>query len=265
MYRLVKIFCFVMLLAIPTLVPAQTAYVIDQLQVGVHTERSLHSPLVKVLSTGTALEIVESDETFARVTMVDGTQGWVDARYLSAEKPASLLLEEAASETAKLRAELSTVEQSVLDVTDKMHVAQERAALSETTLEAVRQTQRELEDALGEARRTVETPVPSDMLRDMQHLAEENQELKQQLAALESSTLQDQSGAESVSITPMAGRHGEPVPTISWPNSANPFASIINWHPWQWMLLGSTLLLAFGIGGYLVDYSVRRRHGGFRV
>jgi len=37
------------------------------------------------------------------------------------------------------------------------------------------------------------------------------------------------------------------------------------WTPWQWLLFGSILLLAFAAGGYAVDWDSRRRHGGFRI
>ena len=38
-----------------------------------------------------------------------------------------------------------------------------------------------------------------------------------------------------------------------------------SWTPWQWLLFGSILLLAFATGGYAVDWESRRRHGGFRI
>ena len=306
------------LLAAPLLGQAQTAYVIDQLHIGVHTEQSLHSPLVNVLSSGTAVEILDGDETFARIKTDDGTTGWVDARYLSTEKPSRVLLEEFRSTAADLRAELATATQTGRDATELLRVAEERAESTQANVETARRAQRQLEDALAEeraksaaanveaarqtkrqiedalagaraefeaanvetarqtkrqlkdataeARRSVEAPISSDMLRDMQRLAEENQALKRQLTAIDSMPVTKQpaqtepnSTAEAIAVIT------KPAPLRGSPATENPYATIMHWYPWQWMLLASALLLAFGVGGYLVDYAVRRRHGGFRI
>jgi hypothetical protein len=37
------------------------------------------------------------------------------------------------------------------------------------------------------------------------------------------------------------------------------------WEDWHLILVASVLLLAFAAGGWLVDWGIRRRHGGFRV
>ena len=62
---------------------AETAYVIDKLLVGVHRERDLNSSIIKVLPTGTALEVLERREQLARVKDAEGTEGW-DADRLAA-------------------------------------------------------------------------------------------------------------------------------------------------------------------------------------
>ncbi len=43
------------------------------------------------------------------------------------------------------------------------------------------------------------------------------------------------------------------------------YTAITRWELWEIMLLFFGLLLAFALGGYVVDWEVRRRHGGFRV
>ena len=67
---------------------AESVYVIDQLLVGVHAERTLNSVILIMVPTGTELEVLERGERFVRVQAEDGTTGWVDGNYLTPDQPA---------------------------------------------------------------------------------------------------------------------------------------------------------------------------------
>jgi len=112
---------------------------------------------------------------------------------------------------------------------------------------------------------TSEQPVtlPPESLREMQLLAEENQRLKQQLAEREAvlRMAQEQSNA-----TPAADESADQsmLPALI----IGIDGEIINLEllkHWQLILAASILLLAFSVGGWLVDWRMRRRHGGFRL
>lgn len=104
--------------------------------------------------------------------------------------------------------------------------------------------------------------IPSDTLREMQQLVEENQRLKQTVSELEAVQRMAEERAAALEraddATPESG--GGPIATA--PTSG---FGIGNWERWQQILLASALLLAFAAGGWVVDWGVRRRHGGFRV
>lgn len=89
----------------PLAAAAETLYVIDRLQVGLRAERD--GNVVKSLETGAALEILERDERFARVRDKQGTEGWLELRYLSAEPPARLQLVKLQDELNKTRTQLA--------------------------------------------------------------------------------------------------------------------------------------------------------------
>ncbi|SFF02353.1 TIGR04211 family SH3 domain-containing protein [Nitrosomonas sp. Nm166] len=77
------------------LVSAETRYVSDQLEVTLRKGPSLSHAIVRMLKSGTALEVLEIDaETgHTRVKTNGGVEGWILSRYLSAEPTARMQLE----------------------------------------------------------------------------------------------------------------------------------------------------------------------------
>jgi len=68
---------------------AENAYVIDKLLVGVHQDQNLTSAIIKVLPTGTKLEVLKREGELALVKDAQGASGWVDSAYLMEAAPAS--------------------------------------------------------------------------------------------------------------------------------------------------------------------------------
>ena len=87
----------------------------------------------------------------------------------------------------------------------------------------------------------------------MQHLAEENQILKQELESAKAIAATAQS-IEEVIIT--AGFESD----LAIPSNTDPSLTL-----WHWIAVFVLMALSFGFGAYVVDWSMRRRHGGFRV
>ena len=211
-------------------VTAETVYVIDHLAVGVHEEKVLNSAIIKVLPTGTTLEVLERDEELVRVRTDDGLEGWVDKNYVMQDKPAQLALLE--------------LEAKHVDAVNELEVA--RAEIESLTL-----TVESLESA-GQLQETTEEAT-SDALREMQRLAEENRNLKQDLESAKAIAATAQT-IQEVILTPGSEMgHGVPL------------GGGLGLTKWHWIMVLALMVLAFGFGGYLVDWSVRRRHGGFRV
>jgi hypothetical protein len=88
-------------------VAADAAHITDKLLAGLYAEPQLAEQPVQLLPSGTPVEVLASREGFRRVRLGDGTEGWVEARYLSEEKPARAMLLEAQARLARLEAELA--------------------------------------------------------------------------------------------------------------------------------------------------------------
>ena len=96
---------------VPLLVAAETVYVTDNLRLGLHEAADTSGPAIQTLDSGQELEILSRDRNYANVRLPDGTEGWVKAAYLVADKPAKLIVSETQAESDRLRAELGNLRQ----------------------------------------------------------------------------------------------------------------------------------------------------------
>jgi SH3 domain protein len=97
---------------------AETVYVTDNLRLGLHAAPDTSDRPFENLVSGTAVEVLERNPSFARVRLADGREGWVKATFLVADKPAAARVLEleaelggfedaaAAAKTAQTAAEL---------------------------------------------------------------------------------------------------------------------------------------------------------------
>ena len=95
-----------LVLLLPLLAVAETAYVTDNLRLGLHQAADTSDRAFRTLDSGQELEILTRDRNYAHVSLPDGVQGYVKAAYLVDEKPAKLIVAETQAEVARLQAEL---------------------------------------------------------------------------------------------------------------------------------------------------------------
>ena len=93
-------------LCMPLLAAAETAYVTDNLRLGLHQAADTSDRAFRTLDSGQELEILSRDRNYAHVSLPDGTEGYVKAAYLVDDKPAKLIVEETQAEVERLQAEL---------------------------------------------------------------------------------------------------------------------------------------------------------------
>lgn len=94
------------LLLLPLTAVAQTAYVTDNLRLGLHRAEDTSDRAFRYLESGQAMEILSRDRNYANVRLPDGTEGWVKNAYLVEDKPAKLIVAETMAERDALAAEL---------------------------------------------------------------------------------------------------------------------------------------------------------------
>lgn len=95
------------LILLPVLAAAETAYVTDNLRLGLHAAEDTSDRAFRYLESGQPMEILIRDRNYANVRLPDGTEGWVKAAYLVDEKPAKLIVTETLAERDRLAAELA--------------------------------------------------------------------------------------------------------------------------------------------------------------
>jgi len=97
---------FAAIVLLPLLAAAETAYVTDNLRLGLHQAEDTSDRAFRMLESGQQLEIVSRDRNYARVVLPDGSRGYVKLAYLVFEKPAKLIVAETEAQRARLEAEL---------------------------------------------------------------------------------------------------------------------------------------------------------------
>jgi hypothetical protein len=110
---------------------AATAYVSDELVLGVYAEQNGQGQRLATLHSGATLETLGVNGEFTRVRLSDGTIGWVKSSYLTTQEPATLRLQQLQDELDRSRATTPALA--------------EAAARSE-----VEQLKRELKDRISE-------------------------------------------------------------------------------------------------------------------
>jgi SH3 domain protein len=227
---------------------AETAFVIDKLLVGVHQEEDLASAIVKVLPTGTKLEVLTRKGEIAKIKDPDGVTGWVDAAYLMKTAPAAELLEQLKLDKQALADRVKALESSKAapggppGAVDTL--TNENTELK-SQLSAQKLKNSELEASLAELRKNAPTaPGGGTVAAELQAA---NLKLKEELE-LAQETIETLHAAQP----PTAALDKIRLATKSGPLNMGLSAVVV-------------LLIGFGGGLYLMDCLNRRRHGGFRV
>ncbi len=126
------------LILLPVLAAAETAYVTDSLRLGLHAAEDTSDRAFRYLDSGQAMEILSRDRNYANVRLPDGTEGWVKSAYLVDDKPAKLIVAETIAERDRLAGELEQAKAAFADPA--------------ATIEALRGQTAQLSNDLDEAR-----------------------------------------------------------------------------------------------------------------
>ena len=234
-----------LILLMPVMVIAEPVYVNDKVMVGLHQDKSVDSPILKVLPSGTTLEIVRRDTPLSQVKVPDGATGWIDNKYLADAAPGRAQLQSALDQISKLEAEIAglksgTAVRAVTGTDDVGKITKENDELKQL-LKSERLRIGELQTQTAELRNRLakSNGGDSDLMEQLDILAREKAELEKELGKIQTGT---QSSQEKVKLE-------------------------IGQFDWKKMLISVAIsLLAGFIAGLLVlDWINRRRHGGFRI
>ena len=231
---------------------------IDKLLVGVHQSKNLDSAIIKVLPTGTRLQVRQRDGELAYVEDPDGTKGWVDTAYLTNDQPAALIAAGLRKENAALAAQIEELKSAAQvparnpgDGGTGQSAAQIQSLMKENTdlkgkLSDERLRAGELQTQVSALHSEVQQAErPNDL-----HIAELERgrdELKQEL----------DNAKKSINTLEARASRSDAGAVLPWVLKEYAVALSI--------ALITLTIVAFGAGIYLMDLINRRRHGGFRV
>jgi SH3 domain protein len=100
------------LLLLPFVAFAETAYVTDTLQLGLHQAEDTSDRPFRSLDSGQEMEVLSRTRYYAHIQLPDGTRGYVKAGFLVDSKPAKLIVAETQAEVDRLTTELAEARQA---------------------------------------------------------------------------------------------------------------------------------------------------------
>ncbi len=243
-----------LLLSLPVTVIAETAYVTDKLMTGIHQDNTTDSIIIKVIPTGTKLEILKQEGEITQIKDPEGVTGWISNRFLINTPPAPTLLNQAEerannleNELEKARSKIKNLE-AVNPIQDTVESSEALAALKKKNTELKQQSKSaqlkagELQAKLAELRNQM-NQISSDatMANKIDQLNKEKSTLEKQLADMQIDALDN---TNNVSMQSNINK-------ISWRNIL--------------ISICITFIIGMAIGAYLLDLASRHRHGGFRI
>ena len=238
-----------MTLPLQNLFSADRAYVIDKLLVGIYEKEDLNSTIVKIISTGTELEVIQKTDQFALVVDPTGAKGWIDKSYLMAEPTSEMILNKLIRENTK-------------NVT-----SHSKTVGSGETLAALKKSNTKLKAKLAGV-----LPEAKKCESKLSILEKESTQMRQELSTECSSigssatwTKNDYMAIESA--LEKANIQIKKQNLIKDTKINLQLVLIVIQHYWISLMILVMLITAaaFGAGAYMFDVISRKRHGGYRL
>lgn len=206
---------------------AETNYVTDELRVGLHRDMTTDSPIVTIVPSGTALDVLTRQGELVKVREPEGKEGWVHQRYLLDTPPDNTRMLELQKRNTALEKQMQ----------EQTPVSTDNNKQLEQLLKSERLKVGELQAQLAEVKARLGNDTKAESTEELERLRQANNELVSQLA--------------------MAG--------VDTPQISKSY--IITASNWKLIAvsLGCLFILGVASGAFLLDYLNRRRHGGFRV
>jgi hypothetical protein len=220
---------------------AGAAHITDKLVVGLYPEPVAEGTPIQLLSSGTPLEVLSRRSGFAEVRLADATRGWVEAVYVTEEKPAKAVLLETQARLRQMGMELAALRERQADAGN---AAAGQSAAGGSVMPPTA-PELELRAALEEAeariagleKRLAGQDADVGAAGRVAELEAAVQEALSVLAESQGLALEAPGAAEEG----LVGRH------------------------LVWLVALLALALGFVAGVAFIDYRIRKRYGGFRI
>ncbi len=168
---------------------AETRYVSDQISVTLRRGPGTEYKILKSLSTGAALEVLEEADTYLKVRTGDGVEGYVLKQYISAQLPKSQIINRQERELSQLKERLADMNKRAQEWTGEKEELQRQIADVQNAFNNEKSKRNQLEtqhqDLLEGTKNVVELLEERDRLKaenetyeaEMTRLRKENDDL----------------------------------------------------------------------------------------
>ena len=251
--------------------PAHAAFITDRIEVPVYAEKHQQGAVLKKLLSGTRVDILMKDGEFARISTHDGVSGWIEFKYVSAEKPLGL-------EYLELRSQYKALQQELAAARQTPEASQEKAtpAISEEELASLRQDAKDtrwMKAEMNKAREQTkklkselkvlrtnalkQSDDSSTVQEELTQLRAQNQDLEARLSAALLINEEQRITEAVIEVTAIPEIDTRPARNESkaWPVNL------------EWFLGSLAAAFILGVIGGMrwLDRRIRKRHGGFRI
>ncbi len=244
---------------------ADSLYVTDRILLGIHKSASNDSPLLQSVPSGTSLEILAEENSFKKVRLPNGTQGWVDAAFLVKEQPAPAQYDILLAKHKRTQKQLAALQQKLKKTERELQIRQDQVSNAKTSMQ--------------ELKKKLQNKQPTKVVAEDQKLQQakaEIEKLKAQISQLGSLKQIDKdtrkqatnSIAAEKELTRLRIRINMALRNLQGKEPLTPreMASEPPGLPsWFWGVMLLFLIAGFAAGIAIMDYRNRKRHGGFRI
>ena len=158
---------------------ADTRYVSDRLIISMREGQSPGSPAVAFLVAGTPVEVLEEADEYLFVKIANGQEGWVKSKYILAQRPKSMIINDLNSRITELEGQIQSMQDQAgsesEDSTDVRKIYEFKINNLETLLEKEKQTSAAVAAELKESK-----TQNKKLQADIGQLSEANKRLSKQ-------------------------------------------------------------------------------------
>jgi SH3 domain protein len=139
--KAVYFLCLLSLFSVPAL--AETGYVTDQLVITLRQGKGNQYKIIRTLKTGTPMEILEKGDTYYRVRIRSGEEGYVLRQYVSTSTPKPVIIANLKKQVAGLKRKIQELEGARNELKEKNT---DLAQNSQTEIEQLKQQLADLQE-----------------------------------------------------------------------------------------------------------------------
>jgi SH3 domain protein len=176
-------FSFCTIMFSTTAVAAESRYVKPSAEVVLRTGEGREYKVIGLVKDGDAVELLQEGDSYARVRLADGKEGWMLKRFLSVQPPLSTIVESLRAENKKLKEETSEALQKFEEVSKELSQLETNLNLTLNERDQIKSDyqnlQRDTADVIQIKEDMLKATKENELLvQEMSSIKEENNKLK---------------------------------------------------------------------------------------